>query len=523
MSTPFFDFEIPDYQDSIIKVIGVGGGGGNATNHMFRMGIREVDFVVCNTDAQALRTSPVPVKIQLGETLTEGRGAGNKPEVGKNAAIESESQITSILSRNTKMVFITAGMGGGTGTGAAPVIARIARSLGILTVGVVTLPFKFEGNSRIQQAVLGVEEMERHVDSLLVINNERLKKIHGDLFLGEAFAKADEVLATAVKGIAEIITVPGHVNVDFADVQTVMSNSGVALMGSAMAAGDNRAIHAVKMALTSPLLNSNNIRGASNILLNVTSGTEEFRLDELGEITDHMQKMVGSEAQIIWGNGTDLSLDDRIRIIVIATGFRKRDIHEAFVDRAEEDQSPVEIVYPEEYKPKSAVISDTRPATLRSLLMPVENIEDVPGETLLSVENTTTLIPDLEASTQAQVPPEPAMLITEAELPFAEELTLKEAEPVAVQFESGQPKSGPQSSVSITFSMDRNGQLGLFPPADPKTMEPSPLESAQKKRGKARAKAMEEEAEKPGLSTRISKKIQKMVDTGRQISLKFLD
>lgn len=329
MAEELMNFDLPQNKSSIIKVIGVGGGGGNAVNHMFRQGITDVDFMVCNTDAQALDNSPIPIKVQLGETLTQGRGAGNKPEQGRQAAIESLDKITEVLSHNTKMVFITAGMGGGTGTGAAPIIAEEAKDLGILTVGIVTLPFRFEGKRRMQQAIEGLNKMREHVDSLLVINNEKLREIYGDLPLSQAFGRADDVLAVAAKGIAEIITVHGSVNVDFADVQTVMANSGVALLGSAVATGENRAMMAIEEALTSPLLNNNDIKGAKNILLNIASGpTDEVRMDEIGEITDYVQEAAGMTADIIWGNTLNESLGDHICITIIATGFGNDSIPE---------------------------------------------------------------------------------------------------------------------------------------------------------------------------------------------------
>lgn len=329
------DFNLPEDKASIIKVIGVGGGGSNAVNHMYKQGIKDVNFVVCNTDAQALELSPVPVKIQLGSSLTEGRGAGNKPEQGRQSAIENLDDVVEVLAENTKMVFITAGMGGGTGTGAAPVIAKAAKELGILTVGIVTIPFRFEGARRINQALEGIAELKQHVDSLLVINNEKLRDIFGDLTLTEAFTKADDVLTTAAKGIAEIITVHGYINVDFADVHTVMHNSGVSIMGSATAEGENRALNAIQDALKSPLLNNNNIQGAQNILLNVTSGDDEVRMDEIGQITDYVQEAAGSSADIIWGNGTDETLGNKISVTIIATGFGTNSIPEL---QAKEDQ-----------------------------------------------------------------------------------------------------------------------------------------------------------------------------------------
>lgn len=314
-------FDLPKDQASIIKVIGVGGGGSNAVNHMYNQGITGVDFVICNTDAQALELSPIPNKIQLGTTLTEGLGAGANPEVGKNAAIEDIENIKAILENNTKMVFITAGMGGGTGTGAAPVIAQTAREMGILTVGIVTIPFSFEGRRRKQQADEGLQALRDNVDTMLVINNDKLRMMHGNLKMGEAFSKADDILTIAAKGIAEIITVAGYINVDFEDVKTVMKDGGTAIMGSATAEGEERAIKAVSSALASPLLNDNEIKGANFILLNVTSGEDEITMDEIDEITDYIQNEAGYTAELIWGNGTDESLGNSISVTVIATGF----------------------------------------------------------------------------------------------------------------------------------------------------------------------------------------------------------
>lgn len=318
-------FNLPKEQSSIIKVIGVGGGGSNAVNHMYRKGINGVNFVVCNTDHQALETSPVPNKISLGQSLTEGRGAGAKPEIGLKSAMESIDDITDILASNTKMVFITAGMGGGTGTGAAPVIAQKAREMGILTVGIVTVPFGFEGKRRKEQAELGVEELKNHVDTLLVISNDKLREMYGDLTLSNAFDKADDVLATAAKGISEIITVTGYINVDFEDVKTVMTNGGSAIMGSATAEGENRAIAAIEGALNSPLLNDNDIRGAKHILLYMTFGDSEITMDEMGEITDYIQDAAGSTEHMIFGTAHDASLGSKIGVTLIATGFKPLD------------------------------------------------------------------------------------------------------------------------------------------------------------------------------------------------------
>ncbi len=314
-------FNLPTDKSSIIKVIGVGGGGGNAVNHMFNLGIKGVDFIVCNTDHQALDTSPVPIKIQLGSSLTEGRGAGSIPEIGKNAAIENIDDIRDFLSENTKMVFVTAGMGGGTGTGAAPVIAKVAKELGVLTVGIVTMPFSFEGRKRKEQAARGLEEMRQSVDTLLVINNDRLREMYGNLSLQTAFGHADDVLTTAAKGIAEVISVTGAINVDFNDVNTVMKDSGVAIMGQAYSEGEDRAIKAVQTALASPLLNDNDISGAKYVLLNITYGDKEVLMDEISDITDYIQDEAGSTADVIWGHGYDETLGDKLSVTIIATGF----------------------------------------------------------------------------------------------------------------------------------------------------------------------------------------------------------
>jgi cell division protein FtsZ len=325
MINEMMKFDLPKDNSSIIKVIGVGGGGSNAVNHMYRMGIKGVDFMVCNTDQQALDISPVPCKIQLGSTLTEGRGAGSQPEVGKNAAIENIEDIKEVLGNNTKMVFVTAGMGGGTGTGAAPVIAGAAKEMGILTVAIVTIPFGLEGRKRRLQAEEGLAELKKNVDTLLIINNDKLREIYGNLKMGDAFAHADDVLSTAAKGIADIITTTLHINTDFADIQTVLKDSGVAIMGSASATGENRAINAVEQALSSPLLNDSNIKGANYVLLNITCGSEEITMDEFGEIADYIQDAAGQTAEVIQGYGVDESLGDRVNVTIIATGFNKKD------------------------------------------------------------------------------------------------------------------------------------------------------------------------------------------------------
>lgn len=314
-------FDLPKNQSNVIKVIGVGGGGSNAINHMFKQGIKGVDFVVCNTDSQALQNSPVPNKIQLGVGLTEGLGAGANPEVGQQSALESIEDIEKMLDTNTKMIFITAGMGGGTGTGAAPVIAQLAKERDILTVGIVTIPFQFEGKVRSEQALSGVERLRKQVDSLIVINNNKLREVYGNLGFKAGFSKADEVLATASRGIAEVITHHYTQNIDLKDAKTVLSNSGTAIMGSAIASGDNRAKDAIVDALDSPLLNDNKITGAKNVLLLIVSGTSEITIDEIGEINDHIQAEAGYNANIIMGVGEDESLGDSVAVTIIATGF----------------------------------------------------------------------------------------------------------------------------------------------------------------------------------------------------------
>lgn len=323
MTEDLMNFDLPVERSSIIKVLGIGGGGSNAVNHMFRKGIRDVNFVVCNTDQQALMKSPVPVKVQIGEATTEGLGAGSQPERGRASALENLDDVMKALSGNTKMVFITAGMGGGTGTGATPVIAKACRDAGYLTVAVVTIPFRSELNQRIKLAINGINDLKDKVDSLIVINNERLREIYGDEGVSAAFARADDVLANAVKGIAEIITCTGYINVDFADVDTVMRESGVALMGIGTASGDDRATKAIEAALTSPLLSSNDITGARSILLNIKSGTgaNEITMDELGELTDFVYETISDDALIIRGLSTEESLGDAISVTVVATGF----------------------------------------------------------------------------------------------------------------------------------------------------------------------------------------------------------
>ena len=373
-----------DYE-SIIKVIGVGGGGGNAVNHMFRKGIAGVDFLVCNTDAQALINSPVPVKVQLGVSLTEGRGAGNKPKRGEQAAIENLAEIRSVLETGTKMAFITAGMGGGTGTGAAPVIAQLAREMDILTIAVVTLPSIKEGRLRYEQAFEGIKKLERFVDSLLVISNENLHKVYGDLPAREAFAQADNIVAAAVKGCAEIITLHGNINIDFADVNTVLRESGVFIMGTGFAEGPNRALRAAEEALKSPLLDSNDIYGTENILLNITSCDDEVRMGEIGDIIDYLQNAAGDNANIIWGNGYDPKLGNQISVTVIATGF---------------EINPNRILRPEPVK--------------ETVIIPVEKQTN---QNIISEQKNTSepIAPPVEAHSQFDINPDESFIVRKEE------------------------------------------------------------------------------------------------------------
>ncbi len=372
------EFDLPKDTSSIIKVIGVGGGGSNAVNHMYNQGIVGVDFIVCNTDRQALDVSPVPLKVQLGASLTDGCGAGSIPEIGKNSAIENIEEIRAILSTGTKMVFVTAGMGGGTGTGAAPVVAQIAKEMGILTVGIVTVPFGFEGRKRRQQAEEGLDEMRKNVDTLLVINNERLREISGNLTIGNAFSQADDVLAMAAKGIAEVISVTGNINVDFNDVNTVMKNSGVAIMGSACAGGENRAIEAVQHALSSPLLNDNDISGAKYVLLNITYGDNEVLMDEITAITDFIQDEAGSTADVIWGHGYDSTLGEKLSVTIIATGFNSAPIT-GF------EKAPARIVRPLEDEPKNEIVRPLESPTQVNTYTPIS--EQVKVEPFLKKED----------------------------------------------------------------------------------------------------------------------------------------
>jgi cell division protein FtsZ len=396
-------FELPQEENSIIKVIGVGGGGSNAVNYMFRLGIKGVDFVICNTDKQALEKSPVPYKIQLGGALTKGLGAGSIPDVGRDSALESLDEIKKYLSDNTQMVFITAGLGGGTGTGAAPVIASVAKELGILTVGIVTIPFAFEGKKRRMQAEAGLEEMKKYVDTLLVIGNDKLREIYGNLKMSEAFAHADDVLSSAAKSIAEIISLHMHINVDFNDVKTVMKDSGVAIMGSAVASGERRSVKAVEQALNSPLLNDNDITGARHVLLNIMSGSDDIDMDEFGEITDYIQEASGGTAELITGYGTDPSLGDSVSVTIIATGFNSKNStgYEALTLKERK------IVNLDERKEDASTTFATKPEVTQTTI--IDEIQN--NEPFVYVKNETPEVPELKTV----LPLEEMKIISQAE------------------------------------------------------------------------------------------------------------
>ncbi len=410
-------------KSSIIKVIGVGGGGGNAVNHMYRQGITGVDFIICNTDAQALELSPIPNKVQLGASLTEGMGAGSIPEVGKNSAIENIDDIKQMLGTNTKMLFITAGMGGGTGTGASPIIAKAAREMDILTVGIFTTPFGFEGKRRKMQADAGMEELKKYVDSFLVISNDRVRQIFGNLTLGSAFAQADNILTTAAKGIAEIITLPGYINVDFKDVRTVMKDSGVSIMGSHAAEGENRALKAVEGALASPLLKDNEIEGARYILLNISSGNQEVTMDEVSIITDYIQEEAGLAADLIWGNCIDENLGDKISVTIIATGFQTKDERE----KEQSTKKVVSMLVPEAEYIQKPVNEFINPVKANAPAEPYIKAKDEPKQTGL-FDLFGSRIEDTSPVRYNLTPEEPIM--NEQEEIESTEMTFKIAEPV---------------------------------------------------------------------------------------------
>lgn len=440
-------FEMLKEKSSIIKVIGVGGGGGNAVNHMYKQGITGVDFIICNTDAQALELSPIPNKVQLGASLTEGMGAGSIPEVGKNSAIENIDDIKEMLGVNTKMLFITAGMGGGTGTGASPIIAKAAREMDILTVGIITTPFSFEGKRRKMQAEEGMEELKKYVDSFLVISNDRLRQIFGNLTLGSAFAQADNILTTAAKGIAEIITLPGYINVDFKDVRTVMKDSGVSIMGSSSAEGDNRALKAVEGALSSPLLKDNEIEGARYILLNISSGDKEVTMDEVSIITDYIQEEAGLAADLIWGNCIDENLGDKISVTIIATGFQTKDERE----KEHSSKKIVSMLVPENTplaKPVNEFINQVRetPVASSEIYMKGAPVKDEPKQTgLFDLFGTKNEDP---ATVRFSLEEEPAAETTAND---GEEFSFKIAESISFEpaMEEQQPEPEPEPAPVV--------------------------------------------------------------------------
>lgn len=447
--TDILKFDLPRNQSSIIKVIGVGGGGSNAVTHMYKQGIRGVDFIICNTDAQAMESSPVPTKIQIGKNLTSGLGAGSVPTVGRNAALENVDDIRAMLDTGTKMVFITAGMGGGTGTGAAPVIAQIAREMDILTVGIVTIPFAFEGNKRRQFATDGTSQMKQHVDALLIINNDKLRELYGDLRLMEAFKRADNILTTAAKGIAEIITVTGYINVDFEDVKTVMKNSGLAIMGTGIAGGENRAERAVEEALSSPLLDNNDIEGASNLLLNITNGRDEITMDEITDITNCIQRKTKQSAEVIWGTGFDESLEDKISVTIIATGFdqahRKSEpapnvIHELYPGRENILTKKPEPAPPAPPAPEPVAAApqvQPEPVAVKSV-QPIVAMQETLAEPEAIRPIQKLLIFDRE--------PEPPVNTPEVKAIAPEPAPIKEPEPVVYEFQM-QAEEAPEAYI----------------------------------------------------------------------------
>lgn len=406
------EFDIREERPSIIKVIGVGGGGCNAVTHMYRQGITGVNFIICNTDQQALDKSPVPIKIKLGPSLTDGLGAGSNPEIGRKATLESADEMKDLLADHTRMVFVTAGMGGGTGTGGAPVVAKIAREMGILTVGIITIPFTIEGPRKLEKAMAGVEELKQNVDALILISNNKLKDIYGNLKFSNAFAHADNVLTTAARGISEIITKPGLVNVDFEDVKTVMQNSGVAIMGTGIAEGENRALQAIDNALSSQLLDDNDIFGAKGILLYVTSGKNEVTMDEFAQITEYVQQAAGNNTEIIWGVCTDDELDDEIAVTIIATGFQGGSVKphiaepgKKVVHTLDDRDIPLEVENVTEKVTSSPVVSfvnDTEPEEIREEPEPVEMVS-YPKPLMSEPEPVPVVQPDREEQPQIRL------------------------------------------------------------------------------------------------------------------------
>ncbi|MBN1198657.1 MAG: cell division protein FtsZ [Bacteroidales bacterium] len=415
-------FDLPKNPSNIIKVIGVGGGGSNAVTHMYNQGIKGVDFFICNTDSQAMESSPVPSKIQLGTNLTSGLGAGAVPSVGRNAALEDADYIREVLNDGTKMLFVTAGLGGGTGTGAAPVIAEISKELDILTVGIVTLPFAFEGRKRKLHADEGIKQLKEQVDALLIISNDKLRELYGNLKLSEAFSQADNILTSAARGIAEIITVTGYINVDFEDVKTVMQDSGVAIMGTGIASGSNRALQAVEEAISSPLLNNNDIEGANNLLLYLASGKEEITMDEVTEITDYIQEKTKSSTEVIWGNGFDESLGEKISVTIIATGFDEE--HRRHGEPSKKDVVIRDLYETEKSIPKVETRVET-PAPEEVMQKPVV-VEPVVQETVMETEGMEEkMIEEKTSEEKIQEVPEITMEVP-GMIPDVEETAMEE-------------------------------------------------------------------------------------------------
>ena len=464
-------FDMPKNKSNVIKVIGIGGGGSNALNYMYKQGINGVDFVVCNTDAQALENSPIPNKVQLGVSLTEGLGAGADPEVGAQSAVENLDQISDMLSVNTKMIFITAGMGGGTGTGAAPVIAKLAQEMGILTVGIVTMPFQFEGKLRNEQAQQGLNNLRKHVDSLIVINNNKLREVYGDLGFKQGFAKADEVLANASRGIAEVITNHYTQNIDLRDAKTVLAGSGTAIMGSGVASGSQRANEAIVQALDSPLLNDNKILGAKNVLLLIVSGSDEVTIDEISAINEYIQKEAGNSTNIIMGIGEDEKLDNAISVTIIATGFapdmQQEIVHadpQKIIHSLENEQKvthdlsvgqiplfEIEAAPPVHETPAATeAVESVIPTTdlLRDLDVSFEeviaHVKDVASQpTTFTIHDVRPVVNDIEVVDAEEVVPEPAV-VSPIDQPFEKRPSKEENEP-AVLFHLDAEESTPQA------------------------------------------------------------------------------
>lgn len=488
-------FEIPKNQSSIIKVIGVGGGGSNAVNYMHNLNIESVDFVICNTDSQALALSPVANKIQLGPHLTSGLGAGANPEVGKQASEESMEDIAKILKVNTRMAFITAGMGGGTGTGGAPVVAKICRELGILTVGIVTTPFTYEGRKRMKQAQEGIDRMREHVDTILIISNDKLRQQFGNLPFTQAFAKADDILATATKCITDVINTTGQINVDFADVCTVMRNGGVAILGSSAVAGENRALHAVEEALNSPLLNDNDIRGAKWILLNITSAAGEFEhtMDEAEAIQAFVQQMAGDNCDVILGMGHDPNLEDKISVTVIATGFNHKEVN---VEMPAKNNEPEKIIVKlNEHTTVTPVVpvAETEAQT-------ESKTEETPKASLapqlVEVKTTNTLFDPKPAFPPAEEKHELKLEIKDeaaAPAPIPAPTPAPLAAPVAKAVEPQQEETAAEIPMQVVIKEEPVAQQPVMTPGGRMLTE---FELEEKRRFEEQKKALEERADR---------------------------